>query len=512
MNGTGEGSLSHGPIAGKMQAKAARLYINTCILSVLPSQPPQFAYAEKFCIVGGGSSGLAAAKNFRAAGIPFDCLEREDDIGGNWYYGSAASRVYASTHMVSSKALTEYTDFPMPMEWPGYPSHRQALEYLRAYAWRFGLYEHIQFGAAVQWMEPRFPSLEGRGKGRDLSFDNGSDVKSHNGAAPPLAPPRRTGEGDQGGWLVRLAGGEERVYRGVVIANGHNWDPRWPEYPGEFSGEVMHSAQYKTPDALSRKRVLVVGGGNSGCDIACEAAVHAERALLSTRRAYHVLPKFFRGRPIDQCNELLLWLRLPLWARRVAGAVVSQLVLGPAWRTGVPRADHRLFESHPILNSQLHHHVGHGRLELRPDVKELAGDQVRFVDGSEEQVDLIIYATGYRVSFPFIDAAQLNWRDGAPRLFLNVFHPERDDLFCIGLIQPDSGQFGLVDYQARLVASYLQALSGKPQRAEWFRQLKRGNPPDLNGGVRYLHSPRHTLEVEHYSYRRRLQKLSAKLR
>jgi cation diffusion facilitator CzcD-associated flavoprotein CzcO len=308
-----------------------------------------------------------------------------------------------------------------------------------------------------------------------------------------------------------LAGGDERVYRGIVIANGHNWDPRWPEYPGEFSGEVIHSAEYKTPDVLRGKRVLVVGGGNSGCDIACEAAVHAQAALLSTRRAYHILPKFFRGKPIDECNELLLWLRLPLWARRLTGAVVNQLVLGPAWRTGVPKPDHRLFESHPILNSQLHHHVGHGRLELRPDIERLVGNRVRFVDGREDEIDLIIYATGYRVTFPFIDSLHLNWHDGAPRLFLNVFHPQRDDLFCIGLIQPDSGQFGLVDYQAQLVASYVKALSGKPRRAAWFGELKRRETPDVSGGVRYLNTPRHALEVEHYSYRRRLRQLARKL-
>jgi cation diffusion facilitator CzcD-associated flavoprotein CzcO len=447
------------------------------------------AHAEKFCILGAGSSGLAAAKNFRAAGIPFDCLERQDDIGGNWYFGSAASRVYASTHLVSSKRLTEYSDFPMPAEWAEYPSHRQTLEYLRAYAQHFGLYEHIEFRTEVEWIEPLGVTQAG-----------------------PFGGPQgdRVREADVG-WCVRLASGEERIYRGVVIANGHNWDPRRPAYPGEFAGEVMHSAEYKTADALRGKRVLVVGGGNSGCDIACEAAVHAERALLSTRRAYHVLPKFFRGKPIDECNELLLWLRVPLWARRAAGAVVNHLVLGPAWRTGVPRADHKLFESHPILNSQLHHHVGHGRLQLRPDVQQLAGNRVRFIDGREEAVDLIIYATGYHVSFPFIDAAHLNYVEGTPRLFLSVFHPQRDDLFCIGLIQPDSGQFGIVDDQARLVARFLQAKRGNAGRAAWFDALKSGEAPKHSGGVRYLSTPRHALEVEHYSYRRRLRKLSAKL-
>jgi hypothetical protein len=445
----------------------------------LPSQPFAADRSEKFCILGAGSSGLAAAKNLRAAGIPFDCLERQDDVGGNWYYGSPASRVYASTHLVSSKPLTEYSDFPMPEHWPPYPSHWQTHEYLREYARHFGLYECIEFGASVEWIEP-------------ITKTNSSG-------------------GSNNCWRVRLTSGEERIYRGVIIANGHNWNPRWPEYPGQFSGQAIHSAQYKTPEMLRGKRVLVVGGGNSGCDIACEAAAHADAALLSTRRAYHVLPKFFRGRPIDQCHELLLWLRAPLWARRAASAVVSHLVLGPAWRTGVPRADHRLFETHPILNSQLHHHVGHGRLELRPDVSELDGRRVRFVDGSDAAVDLIVFATGYRVSFPFMDAALLNRRDGGPRLFLNVFHPERDDLFFIGLIQPDSGQFGLVDCQAQLVARYLTAQRARPRRAAWFRELKRGAAPDLGGGVRYAATPRHDLEVEHYSYRRRLMKLARRL-
>ena len=442
--------------------------------------------SDKFCIIGAGSSGIAAAKNFLAAGAPFDCLEREDDVGGNWYFGASCSRVYASTHLVSSKVLTEYSDFPMPQEWPEYPSHRQALQYLREYARRFGLYERIEFGVGVERVEP---ADDGTLSGR-------------------LGVPRRDKDL---GWAVKLTNGEERLYRGVVIANGHNWDPRWPEYPGTFAGEAIHSAEFKSADLLRGKRVLVVGGGNSGCDIACEAALHGESATLSTRRAYHVLPKFFRGRPIDQANELLLWLRVPLWARRAASAVVNHVALGPAWRTGVPKPDHRLFESHPILNSQIHHHVGHGRLALRPDVKRFDGRRVEFVDGSSAEFDLVIYATGYRVTIPFIDRAHLNWKGEAPRLFMNVFHPERDDLFCIGLIQPDSGQFGLVDYQAKLVANYLTAMERSPARAEKFRRLKASAGPDLGSGVRYLASPRHALEVEHYSYRRRLQKLATKL-
>jgi hypothetical protein len=342
---------------------------------------------------------------------------------------------------------------------------------LDAYAEHFGLRPHIEFQTAVERIEPT----------------------AH-------------------GWEVRLVGRETRRYRGVVIANGHNWDPRYPEFPGEFDGQSLHSSQYKTPEVLRGKRVLVVGGGNSGCDLACEAAIHADRAWHSTRRGYHVLPKFFRGKPMDACGELLLACRAPLWLRRAAAWTVTRLVFGPPSRTGMPQPDHRLFETHPIINSQLHHHVGHGRLHLKPNVARLDGRHVHFVDGSTENVDLILWATGFHVSFPFIDAAHLAWRDGAPDLFLNVFHPQRDDLFCIGLIQPDSGQFGLVDCQSELVAQYLVGLERRTPAALAFQRRKQGAGPSLTGGVHYLASPRHRLEVEHFSYRRLLERSVAPLR
>lgn len=425
---------------------------------------------DRFCIIGAGTSGLAVAKNFLAEGIPFDCLEREDDIGGNWYFGKPYSSVYETTHLISSKQLTEYTDFPMPEQYPEYPNHRQVWEYLSSYARHFELYDHIEFNTSVERAEPT-----------------------------------------ENGWSVTLASGERRFYRALVIANGHNWQPRSPKYPGNFAGELLHSSEYKSPELFRGKRVLVIGGGNSGCDIAVDAAQHADHALLSLRRGYHVLPKFFKGVPIDQFNEGMLRWRMPLWLRRLGAKLVIRWTLGPPEQAGLPKPEHRLFESHPIINSQLHYHLGHGDLTVRPDVAEFAGQHVKFVDGSSAEVDVVILATGYEISFPFIDAEHLNWHDGKPQLFLNVFHPERDDLFCAGLIQPDSGQWGLVDYQAQLITRYVQAVDNQAKQVGWFRQLKRAKSGDMAGGVRYLDTSRHLLEVEHYSYRRSLQKLIAKM-
>jgi cation diffusion facilitator CzcD-associated flavoprotein CzcO len=425
---------------------------------------------QNFCVIGAGPSGLTAAKNLKQRGISLDCFEREDDVGGNWYFGKPCSSVYQSTHLISSKRLTEFTDFPMPDEYPPFPSHQQVLEYLRAYARKFGLYDDITFRTSVLRVEPA-------GDGWDVTLSDGQ-------------PPRR--------------------YRGVIIANGHHWDPLMPEFAGGFDGQMIHAHDYKTPDVLRGRRVLVVGAGNSGCDIAVEAAQNATATFHSLRRGYHFLPKFLLGKPIDVCGERLLRWRLPLWLRRTVSSVLVKVALGSPQRYGLPKPDHKLFETHPIINSQLLYYVGHGAIRVKPHVERLCGDRVRFTDGSEEQVDLIVCATGYKLSFPFIDQQHLAWHDGQPQFYLNVFHPRHDHLFVAGLIQPDSGLWGLADYQSQLIASFITSIERDPPTAAWFRRLKATAHEDLGHGIDYVDSPRHAIEVEHFSYRERLKRLLKK--
>ncbi|MEO0529002.1 MAG: NAD(P)-binding domain-containing protein [Planctomycetota bacterium] len=422
-------------------------------------------------VIGAGTSGLAMVKNLREAGVPVECLEREADLGGNWNIALPCSRVMGSTHLISSKTLTEYVDHPMPADWPEYPSHRLVMDYLRSYADRFCLRQDIRFGDGVRCITPC---------------------------------------GDDGdGWLVELESGQRRRYGRLVIANGHNWDPAFPQWSGRhsdspFRGVELHSGEYKAPEAIADKRVLVVGGGNSGCDLAVECAQNATSTAWSLRRGYHFLPKFYRGLPIDAVGERLLRWRFPLALRRWLAGWMIYFVQGPRHGTGLPKPDHRLFETHPTINSQVIYHLRHGDLSVRPDIETLTAEGVCYVDGREEAFDVLLYATGYRLSFPFLDRDLLNWHDGQPDLFLNVFHPERDDLFVLGMIQPDSGQWGLVDRQARLVSSYLVAEEKDRPAAEAFRQRKRR--PDHTTTIGYLKTPRHRLEVEHFSYRKRLDR------
>ena len=419
------------------------------------------------CVIGAGAAGLSAARHLKASSIPFEVVEREGDVGGIWDASLPHSPVYRSAHMISSKPLTEFPDFPMPREYPDYPSHTQALAYLRAYARQLGLYEYIRFGQTVDRAE-------------------------------------RTAGGE---WSLRFADGSARTYTGLVVAAGVHWIPSTPEVPGRFDGEIIHSCRYKTPEIFRDKRVLVVGAGNSGCDIAVEASHHAARTFLSVRRGYHYIPKYAFGRPTDQIGEMSLRLRVPLFIRRPLNQLVLKAVVGSPEQFGLPRPDHRLLESHPIVNSQILLALGQGDVLPKPDLVELSSRGACFKDGTTEQIDLIVFATGYQPTFPFLDPAHANSPDGRPNFYLHVFHPTYENLFILGVLQPDSGVWQLMDLQARAVAGYIRASRGDGTAARKVRALKQGRAPDLGGGIRYLRSERHRYEVEHSSYARRLRGL-----
>ena len=204
----------------------------------------------RFCIIGAGACGLATAKTFAERGIAFDCFEALSDIGGIWNPESPHV-VYGSTYLNSSKKLSRYPDFNFPEEWPHYVSRAQAQDYLRAYATEFGLYPLIRFNARVARAE-------------------------------------RTEQG----WRVQIEGeSAPRLYAGLIVANGHHWEPNVPPYPGHFAGEVLHSHDVKSKEQLKDKRVLVVGAGNSAVDILSDAALDGARAVHSMRRHLLFLPQ-----------------------------------------------------------------------------------------------------------------------------------------------------------------------------------------------------------------------------
>ena len=362
--------------------------------------------SQPFAIVGAGLSGLGVAAAMTRAGLPFEILEATDALGGNWSHG-----VYPSAHIISSKRTTEYSDFPMPDDYPDFPSAAQMLAYLHSYADEYGLGDRILYSSPVRRVEPR----------PDEHFD-----------------------------LV-MANGERRRYRGVVIANGHHWDRRMPTYPGELDIPVIHSKDYKHPTQLEGLRVLTIGGGNSACDIAVEAARVGACSDISLRRGYWFMPKTIFGRPTVEF--IRPW--LPVWAQRLLIRTAVRLVFGRYEDYGLPKPDHRIFERHPTINSQLLYYIKHGRIRPRPDIERYDGRYVVFKDGHREAYDLIVSATGYNVSLPMLEGL-VDWKDGFPQLARGMFSPQYKHLYVFGLGQPRYGAGPLVSAGSDLLCDLIQ--------------------------------------------------------
>ena len=425
---------------------------------------------KRYCIIGAGACGLVVAKTFAERGIPFDCFEALADIGGIWNPESPHA-VYGSTYLNSSKKLSRYPDYPFPEEWPHYVSRAQAQEYLSAYAKEFGLYDRITFNACVTSAE----RVDGR-------------------------------------WRIQIEGeANPRLYDGLVVANGHHWEPNWPSYLGTFTGEVLHSHDVKSKEQLKDKRVLVVGAGNSAVDILDDAAHDGARAVHSMRRSYFFFPKIVFGKPTDTFIDLTSRWPLPRSVMRKFYRLGLRIVVGSHYRYDLPAPDHDLFEAHPTACTTYLDHIVHGRIVAKPDIERLEGKSVRFVDGSSEEVDLIVYATGFRPSFPFMDQCYILDKSGRSKLFIHAFHRELDDLFVVGLFEPaEGGVWQIADYQAKLIASFIVAMASEPKRAEWFRKLKATAHPDIGHGIPYRDTAWHKFEIQHYRFRKHMARLLKK--
>lgn len=422
-----------------------------------------------YALVGAGPMGLAAARNLGRFGVPFEGFELHHDVGGLWDIDNPRSTVYHSAHLISSKRMTEFTEFPMRDEAADYPDHREVLRYFHDYADHFDLRRHFRFGARVVRAE---------------RLDEAAD-----------GPWRVT-------WETRDDDGETSrqsdLYRGLLLAVGTFAHPKLPELPGTFDGEVYHSSEYKDPEIFAGRRVLVIGAGNSGCDIAVDAVHRAASVSMSLRRGYHFVPKYLFGKPADAIGGKL---KLPRWLKQRIDKFLLRLFTGDPTRFGFPEPDHALYECHPIVNSLVLYHAGHGDVEVRPDVERLDGETVHFADGTASEYDLLLYATGYHLRFPFVDSEELNWRGAAPHLYLNCFHPARDDVCVLGMVEAAGlgwqGRWEL----AELAAGYLAGRDAGAPEADSFRRAKMEPFDDMRGGWDYLPLDRMAFYVHKDTYR-----------
>lgn len=424
------------------------------------------------CIIGAGCSGFTTAKRLKDEGIAFDCFEMSDEIGGNWYYKNpnGKSACYQSLHIDTSKWRLAFEDYPVPAGWPDFPSHAQLFQYFKDYVAHFGLRENIRFNTSV------------------------------------TKAIRRA----EGGWDVALSNGETKHYDVLFVCNGHHWDPKIPDYPGIFDGPHFHAHDYRDPYDpvdLRGKTIVVVGMGNSAMDIASELSQrHVAGTLwVAARRGVWVLPKMAGGKPLDKSA-------LPTWMPRKLGKALSRRAIkkmvGRMEDYGLPKPDHEPLDAHPSVSGEFLTRASCGDVRFKPNIKAFEGANVRFEDDSVERVDAVVYATGYRISFPFFDdPALMPDKDNRFPLFKRMLIPGIDDLFFMGLAQPLPTLVNFAEQQSKLAAGFLAGRYALPSPEEMRRITAADEATELGD---YYQSTRHTIQVDFNRYVADLKKEIAK--
>jgi cation diffusion facilitator CzcD-associated flavoprotein CzcO len=389
------------------------------------------------------------------------CLEQNEEVGGNWLYTGSPSHssVCETTHLISSKTLSQFEDFPMPSDYPDYPSHRQVLEYFKAYTAQFGLRPYIRFNHKVV-QATRLPN---------------------------------------GGWSIRT---DKGIFLAeyLVVSNGHHHIPRHPELPGTFTGEYLHAHQFKNNRGFEGKRVLVIGAGNSGCDCAVECSRVAESVDISIRRGHYIVPKFMMGKPTDMFNAGTLW--VPSFILNPLRRLALYVQIGAYESYGLDDPEFPVTRDHPTVNSELLYQLRHGKVTRRRGIKAVEGRRVVFEDGYAAEYDVILAATGYKIATPFLDPVLLDFSDADRlELYLRMFYTSLPDLIFVGLTQPQGAIWPLSELQSRLAAAYVAGVY------QWPADIQQRAREEADAIERqFLQRKRHVIEVDFHAFRKRLKK------
>lgn len=430
------------------------------------------------CVIGAGSSGITAMRSLKAKGIEYVCFEKGSYIGGNWKYDNDndQSAAYKSLHINTSRQMMEYAEYPMPEDFPDYPDHFQIARYFEDFVDHFGLREDIRFQTEVESVVPA----------------------------------------QGGGWEVtwKSRDGESGIehFSDVIVCNGHHWDKRWPEpaFPGAdtFEGTQMHVHDYRTPEIFEGKRVLVLGIGNSATDLSVESSRHADATFLAMRRGAWIMPKYFGSTPTDRATTGPMS-RLPLKVQSIGMWLTLKLAVGDPTDYGLPKPDHMPLHAHPTVSQELLGRLGHGDIKVKSNIERLDGDSVVFTDGSREQIDVIVYCTGYKISFPFLAPEVFEAKDNKVDLYQRVVPPAQKGLYFIGLIQPLGAIMPLAEAQCDWVAELIDGEGALPDRLTMTREIAL---EQTKMGRRFINSKRHTVEVDFDPYMRTLRKEKARSR
>ncbi|XP_055480613.1 flavin-containing monooxygenase 5-like [Psammomys obesus] len=407
---------------------------------------------KRIAVIGAGVSGLGAIKSCLEEGLEPTCFEKGSDIGGLWKYEETSESgrpgIYKSLTCNTSKEMTAFSDYPCPDHYPNYLHNSKMMEYLRMYARHFGLMKHIQFRTKVCSVR----------KCLDFSSSGQWDV-------------------------VVEADGVQKTYifDAIMVCSGHYSEKHFPlqDFAGisKFRGRCLHSWEYKHPCNFVGKRVVVIGIGNSGVDVAGEISRVAEQVFLSTRRGAWILKRVWdHGEPMDAT----LFTRY----NRAVGKLCPTLLLNRKMEKKLNMMfnhanygllpEHRIFDDRTVLSDDLPSLIITGKVMIKPNVKEFTSTSAIFEDGTEEKVDVVIFATGYTLSFPFLndDPAIL---DSEYSMFKFVFPPglDKPTLAFIGILQPMGAIIPTSEIQSRWAVRVFTGLKKLPSEKEMMADINR---------------------------------------
>jgi dimethylaniline monooxygenase (N-oxide forming) len=385
---------------------------------------------RRVAVVGAGAGGICAAKHLLEAGVDVTIFEIGSHVGGLWVYDNDNGRsvAYGSLRINSEARVTSYPDFPFPPGTPLYPAHREVTAYLESYARRFGVYERIRFRAPVTSVAP----------------------------------------GPEGWTVTTPAGAED--FDAVVIASGHQAAPAHPPYAADFTGEYRHSFSYREPAPFAGQRVLVVGVGNSGLDIAADVCTVASRCLVAVRSPVLIMPRMLCGVPTSRLLARLNKPWMPWLVQRTWMRTLSWIAHGSMeqWGLRAPRT-----RTHPAGHPTFMAHVAYGRIEIRPGIRSISDRTVTFEDGRTDEVDVLIAATGYEIDLPFLEPDISPAVGRRVEVYKRVIHPDHPGLFFVGFFNASGGaNIRMMDVQARWVAAIASGRAGVPDRAEMRRDIE----------------------------------------
>ncbi|WP_420581588.1 flavin-containing monooxygenase [Reichenbachiella sp.] len=422
---------------------------------------------KKVCVIGAGPSGITAIKNLLDEGLDVTAFDYNEEVGGNWIYNEEESHssVFETTHIISSKMHSQYEDFTFDefeSNIPDYPSHDQLRRYFQAYAKKFDLYKYIQFNTLVkhcQWID---------NNNWEITIEQNGETKTH-------------------------------TFTDLIVSNGHHWLPRHPSYPGDFTGEYLHSHQFKKAAPFTGKKVLVIGGGNSACDVAVETSRVSEKTSISWRRGYRIVPKFLFGEPTDVVAARMRW--LPPKLKYFLSGLTVRLLTGSNASYGLQKPTHAVAATHPTVNDELLYKLRHGKVFPKVDIDHFDGQTVHFKDGSKEEIDTIIACTGFVLAHPFFDKDFIDYSESEVPLYLKMIHDKYPNLYFIGMFQPLGCIWPGSELQSKLAA---RAIAGKWKRPKNIEALcKRAV---THPHIKQIKSARHTITVDYFKFVKELKR------